>query len=157
MRNQLGEELTEPIGAPDLAMFQLVDMFTSCTSHDVKDTILKSFCCVDSHLRVVIATAAFGMGLDCPNVHRVIHCGPPEDIKLYLQETGWAGHDGLQAQAILYHGGPDLSTRHLNEDMKMYCSSKEVCKRKLVLRYFDSTEDATGPDRTYLYCDIYDQ
>ena len=100
-RSRLGKELTEPVGAPDLAMFRLVDMFTSCTRPDVKDTVLKSFSRTDSHLRVVIATVAFGMGLDCPNVRRVIHWGPSEDIELYLQETGRAGRDRLPAQAIL--------------------------------------------------------
>ena len=138
-------------------MFRLVDMFTSCTRPDVKDTVLKSFSRADSHLRVVIATVAFGMGLDCPNVRRVIHWGPSENIELYLQETGRAGRDRLQAQAILYHGGPDLSARHLDEDMKLYCSNKDVCRRKLLLRLFDVGEEATAPDSSYSCCDICDR
>ena len=53
----------------------------------------------------MIATIAFGMELDCPNIHRVFQWGPSEDIELYLQETGCAGHDRNPALTILYHGG----------------------------------------------------
>ena len=56
----------------------------------------------------MIATIAFGMGLDCPNVGRVFHWGPSGDIELYLQETGRAGRDMLPAEAVLYHGGQGL-------------------------------------------------
>ena len=68
------------------------------TSCDVYRTI---FSIPHSTLRVVVATIAFGMGIDCPNVRRVIHWGPSTDVELYLQETGHAGHDMLPSQAIL--------------------------------------------------------
>lgn len=57
----------------------------------MKKAILETFPKQDSVLRVVVATIAFGMGLDCPNVRRVIHWGPSSDIESYLQETGRAG------------------------------------------------------------------
>ena len=68
----------------------------------------------------------------------MIHWGPPEDVELYVQETGLARRDQLPAQAILYCGGPDLSARHLDEEMKEYCHNKESCRRKLLLSYFSS-------------------
>ena len=68
-------------------------MFTACTRTDVKENILKSFCDPEGLLRVVVATVAFGMGLDCPNVRRVVHWGSSSDIEHYLQETGLAGRD----------------------------------------------------------------
>lgn len=80
MQNRLGKEFTEPISAPDLARFRLIDMFTACTDREVKDNILTAFCTPDSQLRVVIATITFGMGLDCPNVRRVISWGPSRDV-----------------------------------------------------------------------------
>ncbi len=49
-----------------------------------------------------MATVAFGMGLDCPNVRRIIHWGPSTDVEQYVQETGRAGRDGLPVVAILY-------------------------------------------------------
>ena len=56
----------------------------------------------------MVATIAFGTGLDCPNIRRVIHWGPSSDIVQYLQETGRAGHDGQMAQATLYFTDMDL-------------------------------------------------
>ena len=105
LKSRLGAEMTEPSGAVDLSRFRLVDMFCACTTTPVKNAILQSFCSTNSTLRVVVATVAFGMGLDCPNVRRVIHWGPSSDVEQYLQETGRAGRDGLPAQAILYNIG----------------------------------------------------
>ena len=45
-------------------------------------------------MRVVVATIAFGMGLDSPNVHKIIHWGAPDKIAMYIQETGRGGRDG---------------------------------------------------------------
>ena len=90
-KSRLGFEAIEPIEAVDLARFRLVDMFTACTTASVKKTILELFCTPDSNLRIVVATIAFGMGLDCPNIQKVIHWGASGDIEQYLQETGRAG------------------------------------------------------------------
>lgn len=57
----LGPAMTEPIGSRDLAVFRLVDMFTACTTPDVKEAILNAFSDVKGKLRVVVATIAFGM------------------------------------------------------------------------------------------------
>lgn len=87
LKGNLREESTEPEGAPDLPKFRLFDMFVSCTDVVVKDVILrvctKQFC-----LRIVIATVAFGMGTDCPDVRQVIHVGCPSDLESYVQEQG---------------------------------------------------------------------
>ena len=67
LRSRLRKEMTEPIGARNLAEYRLVVMFTACTTASVKDAILQSFChSTGSNLHVVIATVALGMGLDCP-------------------------------------------------------------------------------------------
>ena len=64
MKSSLGNEAAEPIGAPDMVRFRLVDMFTACTEKNVKDTIIHNFVQTDSPLHVVIATVAFSIGLD---------------------------------------------------------------------------------------------
>ena len=138
VRDRLGREMTNPIGAPDKSQYRMLDMFTSCTRPKVKETILKAFLDPDSHLRVVVATIAFGMGLDCPNVRSVIHWGPSEDIEQYIQETGRAGRDGQPAKAILYHGGPELTYRNVNQEIKEYCLNKDKCRRNILLSYFDA-------------------
>ena len=93
--------MTEPIGIRDLAKFRLEDMFTACTTASVKERILQSFGSPSSILRVVVATIAFGVGLDCPSVRRDIHWGPSADIEQYLQESGHAGRDGLPQVQLL--------------------------------------------------------
>ena len=139
MKKQLGNEYTEPIGAPDLATLRLVDMFNACTLPEVKSKIIQQFVNPNSCLRAVVATIAFGMGLDCPNVRRVIHWGVPEDIESYLQETGRAGRDGAQATAILYYGGLDMSSVNVTNEMKDYCKLK-TCRRTFLLKDFDGTD-----------------
>ena len=89
-RKQLGTDFLYPSDAPDLSKYRLVDMFTSCTEEGVKNQILKSFTSPTSPLRVVIATIAFGMGIDCPDIRQIVHLGPPDDIEGYLQATGRA-------------------------------------------------------------------
>ena len=58
-KSQLGEDITEPVDAPDLAKFRLVDVFTNVTDQSQKDRILDAFT-RDSQLQIVIATIAFG-------------------------------------------------------------------------------------------------
>lgn len=91
---------TSPVGTPDLPMFRLVDMYMSLTESEVKDSIVSNFT-KDSPLRVIVATIAFGMGVDCHDVCQVIHYGFPSDVESHVQETGRAGRDGLFAIATL--------------------------------------------------------
>ena len=62
----LGKKLTDPIGYPNIARFRKADMYTACTTKDVKEEIALSFTNPNGRLRVMVATVAFGMGLDCP-------------------------------------------------------------------------------------------
>ncbi len=79
-RDQLGADFTEPPNSPDFTRFRHVDMFQSCTDPVVKEEIIQSFTCTkESRLRIVIATVAFGMGIDCHDVREVIHLGAPND------------------------------------------------------------------------------
>ena len=65
-----------------------VEMFHSCTESSVKEQIIKSFTDVESHLQIVVATIALEMGLDCPNIRRVIHFGLACCIENYIQVIG---------------------------------------------------------------------
>ena len=66
-KDYLGAAFTNPDDAPDLSEFRLVDMFTSVTDPAHKSEIIRLFK-GDGNLRIVVATMAFGMGVDCPNI-----------------------------------------------------------------------------------------
>ena len=75
----------------------------------------------------------FGMGVDCRDIRTIIHWGVPSDIEQYVQETGRAGRDGLQAEAVLHQG---KIGRHTSERMKRYVENNSVCRRALLLGDF---------------------
>ena len=86
--SSLTNEFTEPISVPNLSQFRLVDMCTGVTHKDIQDSIIASFHDPAAPLHIVVATVAFGMGVDCSSVSQVIHWRPPADMESYLQECG---------------------------------------------------------------------
>ena len=77
-------------------------MFTSCVDEEVESQIITSFTSDQYPLRLVVATVAFGMGLDCPDVRQVIHLGAPDETESYIQETGLGGKDEKPSLALLF-------------------------------------------------------
>ena len=78
-----------------------LEMLHSSTPKSNKDLILDSFQCDEEHIRVLVATIAFGKSVDCKKVCRTIHFGSPKNVESYLQESGRAGRDGSQCTAYL--------------------------------------------------------
>ena len=79
---------------------------------------------------LLIATVAFGMGVDCPDVRQIVHIGLPDDIGSYIQETGRASQDGQVSmvtllQARIYHKA--------DKDIKLYVASK--CRRNALVTW----------------------
>ena len=75
---------------------RLCDMMHSTSPDSVKNHILEQFSDGDGHLGVLFATIAYGMGVNCKNVRRVIHFGPSKSIESYMQESGRCGRDREQ-------------------------------------------------------------
>ena len=133
MQNQMKSEIFEPIGAPNMGRFLLVDVFTRVNTEEKKEQILQFFKVPNSTLRVLIATTAFGMGVDCPNIRRVYHWGSPSEPEEYVQETGRAGRDGEDAVAIIF---AEPVGKHASKEMKTYLSNSTVCRRCLLFQDF---------------------
>ena len=149
-RHCMDANFTEPPNAPDINRFRLVDMFTSVTDSHIKEEIIQRFT-THSQLRIVVATIAFGMGIDCPNVRQVIHLGAPDDTESYIQETGRAGRDGLPALATLINN--KKNRKSMSEDIRKYMDNDEVCRRDLLFENMDSYEHIDLGSKC-LCCDV---
>jgi len=136
----MGPHFTEPFGSPpQFHCFRLVDMYTRASTTEMKQKVLKSFVTFNGKLRVVIATTAFSMGIDCPDIRKVVHFGTPGTVEEYIQESGRAGRDHNPATACILYGIPPKSA---SKQMKSYGSNVTDCRRKLLFKNFlFSSED----------------
>ena len=126
INHYLGEDKTEPSGYPNLLEYRLITMYTRASTIPMKEKIASLFAEQSSTLRMIIGTAAFGMGIDYPDINQVIHWGPPSTLEQYAQEVGRAGRKGQQSLAILMYKNV---SRHTESAMKQYCENEGKCRQ----------------------------
>ena len=108
---------------------------------------------------IIVATVAFGMGIDKPDIREIIHYGPPKTVEEYAQQIGRAGRDGLSAQCTLIYSPADFDkylgdfymgqltdtakqvTRENIQTFKSMCQDHRSCRRKVLVEYFQQTPD----------------
>ncbi|MBQ0094526.1 MAG: DNA helicase RecQ [Bacteroidetes bacterium] len=139
------EELAEILQANDISAMAYHAGMEAAARSKTQDAFIME------KIDVIVATIAFGMGIDKPDVRYVIHYDIPKSLEGYYQETGRAGRDGGEGQCIAFYNSKDVQKlekflegkplaeqdigRQLLQETTAYCESS-VCRRKLLLHYF---------------------
>ena len=123
-------------------------------SSEEKELSYKKF--MNEEVRVIVATIAFGMGIDKGNINLVIHYGLPKTIEGYYQETGRAGRNSSNSVCVLFWSYIDIHVIPKNSNATFKSILKYVsnsgCKRRTLLEYFDE-KDKTCESSRSLLCD----
>ena len=144
------EELAEVLKANDISAAAYHAGMDSAVRSQTQDDFIME------RIDVIVATIAFGMGIDKPDVRYVIHYDIPKSLEGYYQETGRGGRDGGEGRCIAFYSNKDLHKlekflegkpiaeqdigKQLLQETTAYCESS-VCRRKLLLHYFGESYD----------------
>ena len=135
-----------------------VGMYHAGLPSDVRNEVYNDF--IYENIDIVVATIAFGMGIDKSNIRFVVHMSMPKTMENYYQEIGRAGRDGLASETLLLYSKSDeinklrLIDELENQDYKhlmysklnkMYSySNSSECRHRKIAKYFDDDIDACG-------------
>ena len=121
----------------------LIALFTAPSGATTKALIVKEFRSISSKCRVLVSTVAFGMGVDIPDIRRVIIWGMPKDVVTLWQEIGRAGRDQQSAIAYVFPFRPPLT---FDNRQKIF-QAEETCLRNLIMRSFHNCETYGSEDK----------
>ncbi len=102
-------------------------------SASTRRRVLRAFLADQVH--VIVATSAFGMGIDKPDVRQVLHWGPPQTLEAYYQEAGRGGRDGKASGCLVLWRPEDLAWGNISPAMRRYVESR-TNHRAMILEYF---------------------
>ena len=131
---------TFPPGSPNEVEYSLITMYTRASTAQFKEVTTSLLAKKSGTLRMIIATAAFGMGIDYPDIDQIIHWGSPGTIEQYAQEICRAGREDQKACAILMQRQLD---RHIELTMKQYNENKDECRREKLYKGFHTLASAS--------------
>ncbi len=124
------------------------EMFHADLPDEVKEETLDEFRV--GSIRVIVATGAFGMGIDIPNIRLIVHVDNPRNMRDYGQASGRAGRDGLPSRAIIIRGGIDFK----NELVSRYMDpERRECRRIEIDRYLDGSTARARCEEGEYACD----
>lgn len=154
--SQMGAQQYFPVGAEPKASNRLFAQYHARYPSGEKEDLIKALTSQVSPTRVIFATIAFGMGIDLPNIRKVIHVGLPNTMEEYFQEVGRAGRDGQYAEALTFYDSYNVRKHPhgVHNDMIELVTCKDRCKREIVLNYFGhKSEHQHNP--LHLCCDFH--
>lgn len=134
----LGKEQYYPSGAEPLSKNRLFSQYHAEYPQHEKERVVKEMVAGKCKARVLFVTVAFGMGIDIPNIRKIVHVGVPHTMEEYFQESGRAGRDGAFATATMYFNAYDIMKRKtggIDVVMRDFVTTKK-CRRKVIMTYF---------------------
>ena len=102
-------------------------------SNGIRRRVLRAF--LANQVNVIVATSAFGMGIDKPDVRQVVHWGPPPTLEAYYQEAGRGGRDGRASECVILWRRADFDWGNVDPAMRRYVEARRD-RRRLLLEYF---------------------
>ena len=148
-------------GTEDLAAKLMADGFAATAYHAglaSEERQRRQDAFLTDEVQIIVATIAFGMGIDKPNVRFVVHFDLPKNLEGYYQESGRAGRDGLPSDCILYYSYGDVGRQeyfirqkaseqereiaHIQLKQMADWASNQECRRRALLAYFDEEYDS---------------
>ena len=144
----MGVEQYHPVGADAIPGNRLFAQYHSPQTEQMKKEILGQLLSCQSHVRILFATVAIGMGVNIPNIRHIIHIGVPGSVQQYFQEVGRCGRDGKPSKATLYFNNRDIAKNRVgvNDHIRQYCRSSGNCLREQLLKFLDA------PERKFKVC-----
>jgi len=135
---------------------KLFAMFHHSTHKSIKSMLVDTFGKPESIVRVIFATVAFGLGIDCPDIFMVINWGASRSFEGYYQESGRAGRNPiLSAYALMYFHGIDIAEKATEKEMREYCTNPtNKCRRQIINAYLTPNEKVEQKQVLHDCCDI---
>ena len=134
---ELKEEIYEPVGSPPSISSRLFAMYHARVADNNKHLIMKSMM-HESFRKLSYPVLHNSLWYGC-NVRTVVHFGPSSDIDDYFQESGRAGRDGIESEAVLFVY-PGCLLGHVSKAMKNYCTSQQCRRQNILANFLGSTD-----------------